>query len=375
VSEPRVRVYGYATGEASFSQVTRGMCRTLRSTGEFAGLWPIDREYSVDDPEGAQGATAPVSLNLGSPMGLMHAHRMGSHQSHWLLLAPNSEGLPYGMMDSLLKASDVLPHGMLTGGLLAPSGWAASVLRRAVPDTVPVVVAPHGVTPEVHRMDRKARDAARHSFRHGQFDVLHMTSSEAERKSTKNLLRAWKQAKLDGFIPKSARLFVMMNPRHMSKLRWWCADLGLSADDVVMSPGLAYDQADVAAMYGSMHAVCQPSRGEGFGMVPLEALACGVPVIATACTGHAEFLGNRPPGAVIVEHGENAPMDDFPGSVAPTVTWAAIRDSLAATFAYWESISAHAEQNAEAVSAEWSWENKNVPAIRRMLQEAEKHVR
>ena len=78
---------------------------------------------------------------------------------------------------------------------------------------------------------------------------------------------------------------------------------------------------------------------------------------------------------VVVEHGALAPMDDFPGSMAPSVMHTAIRDALASSFVAWESISERAEQNAVAIAAEWSWENKNVPAIRRMLQEAEKHVR
>lgn len=373
MSEPRVRIYGHSRGEHSFPQVTRGMCRALEAAGEFAGFCPIDRD--ADEWEEALGPDAPVSLNIGAPMGLMQAHRMGSHRSHWLLLAPNSESLPKGLMEALLAPSDVLPRGLLTGGLLAPSAWAAAVLRRAAPATMPVVVAPHGVSPEVHKIDREARDAARTSFRLGQFNVLHMTSSETERKGTKLLLRAWKQAKLEGFLPKSAKLFVAMNPQHMSKLRWWCEDLNLGDDDILVSPGLVYDQAGVAGMYGSMHAVCQPSRGEGFGMVPLEALACGVPIIATACTGHAEYLGIRPPGTVIVEHHALAPMDDFPGSMAPIVTQVAIRDALASAFVAWESLAERAEQNAEAIASAWSWENKNVPAIRRMIQEAEKHVR
>jgi len=351
---PRVRLYGYGSSESSFTQVTRGMTDALASVSELDGVYPMDVE---EDEEHSRGGVAPVSLNIGDPNGLLRAHRSGCHKSHWLLLAPNSETLPYGFMDGLLKPSTVLPRGMLTGGLLAPSAWAASVLRRYVPDSMPVVVAPHGVTPRVHKTFGDLREGMRDLYDlHERFDVLHMTSSETERKGTK------------------AQLFVVMNPQHVSKIRWWCSDLGLSEADVTTEPGLMHSQADIALLYGSMHAVCQPSRGEGFGMVPLEALACGVPVIATACTGHSEYLGTGQPGATIVRHGTTAPMDDFPGSMAPLVTAEAIESALIECYAKWRKLAAAAEENAETIRTEWSWTNKNGPAIRRMLQEAEKHV-
>ncbi len=209
---------------------------------------------------------------------------------------------------------------------------------------------------------------------HERFDVLHMTSSETERKGTKLLLRAWKQMKRTKFLPPKAKLFIMMNPLHVSKIKWWCSDFGLTEDDVSTEPGLTHSQADIALLYGSAHAVCQPSRGEGFGMVPVEALACGVPIIATACTGHSEWLGTGQPGAVIVPHGSLASMDDFPGSMAPMVIAEAIESALLDCYANWRKLAESAERNAATIRADWSWVNKNGPAIRRMLQEAEKHV-
>jgi glycosyltransferase involved in cell wall biosynthesis len=343
------------------------MGRALSTAGELAGVCSLSA--TDDESDAPPGAVAPISLNCGNPMGLMVAHRMGQHSSHWLLLAPNSDGLPKGFAETLLEPSKVLPNGMLTGGLLAPSAWAASVLRRCFSDTVPVVVCPHGVTPAVHTVDQIGRDAARRGFRAGSFDVLHMTSTEAERKGTRSLLAAWKKLKDKKLLPAVARLYVVMNPTQLNKIRWWCADLGLTDLDVGTSPGLMYEQSDIAAMYGSMHVICQPSRAEGFGLVPLESLACGVPIVATACTGHSEYLGSRPPGAVIVEHGDLAPMDDFPGSVAPSVSADAICSALERAFGYWETVAAQAEMNAAAIAREWSWENKSVPGIRRMLQE------
>lgn len=367
----RVRLYGYARSEHSFAQVTRGIRRALESSGELAGFHAVDTE---EGEEFGDGAVAPISLNLGAPQTLLHAHRSGQHQSHWLLLAPNSDGLPAGMLKTLREPSKILPRGLLTGGLLTPSAWAAGVLQKLAPD-LPVIVAPHGVMPDVHRTEPSLREAARAWYQKGRFDVLHMTSSEHERKGTKLLLRAWKTLKERHRLPPGALLHVVMNPVHMNRLDWWCRDVGLTEVDVARFPGLAQSQADVVAMYGNMHAICQPSRGEGFGLVPLEALACGVPVVATACTGHSEYLATSPPGFKVVPHGVLAPMDDFPGAYAPSVRVADIEDALAEAFARWPQLAAAAEENADALRADWSWEKKNVPALKKMIQEAEKHVR
>ena len=47
---------------------------------------------------------------------------------------------------------------------------------------------------------------------------------------------------------------------------------------------------DMPKLYGSMDAFALISRGEGFGLPYLEAAACGLPVIASNCSGHTDFL-------------------------------------------------------------------------------------
>ena len=80
-------------------------------------------------------------------------------------------------------------------------------------------------------------------------------------------------------------------------------------------------------LLGAHDAVVQPSRGEGFGMVPLEARCAGTPVIMTAGTGHAD---HRADCDVIIPTGLPEQMETQGNSAgsAPTVASEAIARSL-----------------------------------------------
>ncbi|HLJ68212.1 MAG TPA: glycosyltransferase, partial [Chloroflexota bacterium] len=52
------------------------------------------------------------------------------------------------------------------------------------------------------------------------------------------------------------------------------------------------DEADKPALYRSALLFCFPSAYEGFGLPPLEAMACGAPVLASSATSLPEVTGD-----------------------------------------------------------------------------------
>jgi len=53
-------------------------------------------------------------------------------------------------------------------------------------------------------------------------------------------------------------------------------------------------ETDVVTAYRSAAVVVCPSRFEGFGLTPMEAIACGAPVVVSDIPPHREFLGDSP---------------------------------------------------------------------------------
>jgi glycosyltransferase involved in cell wall biosynthesis len=54
---------------------------------------------------------------------------------------------------------------------------------------------------------------------------------------------------------------------------------------------MGIDNMEMRALYNTMDVFLLPTKGEGFGIPIVEAQACGVPIITTKCTSHAELVG------------------------------------------------------------------------------------
>jgi GT2 family glycosyltransferase len=59
---------------------------------------------------------------------------------------------------------------------------------------------------------------------------------------------------------------------------------------IVISLNQVLSDSQLGALYRSVDCYVSPTRGEGFGMTVLEAMACGLPVIATNWSGYTDFF-------------------------------------------------------------------------------------
>ena len=103
----------------------------------------------------------------------------------------------------------------------------------------------------------------------------------------------------------------------------------------------AVDDDELAAIYSGAHALVFPSDDEGFGLPPVEALACGTPVAACAIPALQEVLAGK---AVLVDPDDldglvrAAESLERPAPAAPGWTW---NDAASATsLVYAEAVAA-----------------------------------
>jgi glycosyltransferase involved in cell wall biosynthesis len=339
-----VRLYGRMTGYSSQAVVSIGFERGLRELGLLEGVVDTGRLPDLDDAP-TPGALARSAIFTGAPSDVFRMMQHARHEQRYGMLVPNSDQIP----PNVLKLYEQCCTTILT-----PSVWAAEQIKQHTNHRV--VVVPHGVHSE-YRVIPERRKEVEQAYREGWWTVLHASTSDRQRKGTVELIRAWDLAE----IPKGqARLVLLLDAEAHAALRRALEFMKLTIPEGVLltvRQGFGRDPEQMQKYLSVFHAVCQPSRGEGFGLIPLEARACGVPVIATSCTGHSEHLAGTgmDDGVVIVGHGELAPIDDLPHAKGPTVSPIDLAQALETAFHQWVQLEEAAMSAATTVQNRWGW--------------------
>jgi len=357
---PMVRIYGPSNDHGSWARVAAGMRSGLEQIGRLAGFYALEAAVNDLDDGLPVGHDAHLGVLIGPPSFANVLCGRGEHKRRAVLIAANSSWLPAGTMRVVELASTEL---------LAPSEWSAEVVRsHAQPPVSPepttggkiLITAPpvsvwrHGVSDAF----QPTHKAYAHGYHPDDYRVLHLASTSKERKSTVQLARAWTRAKTRGWLPPGARLDIAVSGSD----GYVREALGMSEDGyeelgvgIRLAPRLNLSEVHMARLYQQYDLVCQPSRAEGFGLVPLEARCCGVPVCVTLCTGHAEHMSQDASGVVVIPHGEPTAIDDGPGAMAPTVAVDDIAQALRQAYERRHPLHDELLANVDVLRQVWPW--------------------
>jgi glycosyltransferase involved in cell wall biosynthesis len=113
------------------------------------------------------------------------------------------------------------------------------------------------------------------------------------RKHLADLLRALPAVR--SAVPRARALIAGDGPEHV-RLRALAAELGLR-DAAIFTGALPDDRLEL--LYRQADVFCLPSVQEGFGIVFLEAMACGLPVVATQAAAIPEVVPDRRAGMLV----------------------------------------------------------------------------
>jgi alpha-1,3-rhamnosyl/mannosyltransferase len=135
---------------------------------------------------------------------------------------------------------------------------------------------------------RPAAEVAANRARYGLPEryVLYVGSNKPH-KNLPALVQAWEHVR--GREPGGALVIAGHVDRKHPELRRLLAARGLG-DSVRLLPNVA--DADLPALYSGATVFAFPSRYEGFGLPPLEAMACGAPVLCARTSSLPEVVGD-----------------------------------------------------------------------------------
>jgi glycosyltransferase involved in cell wall biosynthesis len=178
--------------------------------------------------------------------------------------------------------------------LLMPSTFCFEIFEKAGVPKERMVIQPYGFDPDVYypKDSSDARAASDEEFR-----FLTVTSPH-KREGVENVLSAYRAA-FSSADDVSLTIKANYLPGAKTKPFEYAAFAQMIQDFAsdpkspkirLISEYLAARQ--LADLYRASSCLVSATRGEGFGMVFLEAAASGVPIIVTGWSGHMDFVGN-----------------------------------------------------------------------------------
>lgn len=113
--------------------------------------------------------------------------------------------------------------------------------------------------------------------------------------------------------------------------------------------------ADEVALYAYCHVYLQPSRGEGFGLQPLQAIAQGMPTILTDAHGHADYAHLGIPLSAVPGEADYFMYGDAGQWWEPNLD--ELCDLMRHTYDHYDEACATTAVSAKEVAERWTWDH------------------
>ena len=332
---PKLTFYGHFTGNSSYPMVCRAIAGWMVSQ---------DIDVSLVNLRGApiEGELAGHQAALSSEAELPGPALLFGFPS-WLDCVPHHHPmLSYHVGDvSPLPADWSTPINERSDQVLTPSLWCADLLSGL---GIKSSVVRHGIDPQVCRPADDDNPPERIILRH------FCSSPFLARKGTVETLQAAVALlSLGGFADVLVRVSAPAKCVPALSRQYAGHFYGGQIDIVVDEPRSAEDMAEELR---SVTAVVQPSRAEGFGLIPLEAVACGTPVVLTDATGHCEYAKSL--GAAALEVRTTGFGRCGEGS-APVLDPLSLRSAMEESIRERTVLRQCARDASPFIRQEWSW--------------------
>ena len=190
-----------------------------------------------------------------------------------------------------------------------------------------------------------------------------------ERKAPEVLLRAFAEEFKD--TEDVLLLLSVANRDPLVDIQQQIDDLGLETSaPIVVMPNARITGPQMGSLYRSADCFVLPSRGEGWGMPVLEAMACGLPTIATRWSGPADFLhegvGYPLEPARLVRAEARCPY--YAGFEWADPDIDQLRSLMRTVFENQDAARAKGLAAAAEVASRWTWEHAAEKVRRRLLE-------
>lgn len=169
-----------------------------------------------------------------------------------------------------------------------PSEYSAAAIRKTV--SVPVAVVPHVI--DFNEIDKVEAARSRFGISESQtaYGYFFDCKSVMERKNPFGLLRAFRQA----FSTQDRRAVLVLKVGSSEYAQHEFAQLKKAAEGMnVVWITDVLSREDTLSLMKSLDVYVSLHRSEGFGLTMAEAMALGIPVVATAYSGNIDFMSDQ----------------------------------------------------------------------------------